>query len=73
MSKSGVIGVAGKGVACALRYVGGADTRGGTLSSVLLVGSVSESTAGRFCFKRVLFLASFESAVRVVRELIADQ
>ena len=73
MSKSGVIGVIGQSVVCVLRCIGGTATRGGALFPIFLVGSVSESIAGRFCPRWVLLLAGFESTVRVVREFIADQ
>lgn len=53
--------------------MGGTDTGKGPLPSVFFVDSVSESMAGRFCLGWALLLAGFESAVRVVREFIADQ
>jgi hypothetical protein len=73
MSKSGVIGVIGQTVVCAFRCTEGEDPRRGTLSVIFLVGSSSESIAGRFCPRRVPPFAAFESVVRAVREFIADR
>jgi hypothetical protein len=72
VSRSGVTGLMGQGVVCALRRTGGTDIRRGTLFSLFLVGSSSENVADRFGPGWVALLAGFESTARVVLEFIAD-